>query len=155
MDKESSKANNDKLRAFTFDLQQSLRTPALSVNVAFYKRPLWTFNLTFHELATNQATCYMWDECTAGRGANQIASCIYNFIQLLPPENTKEIILYSDSCSGQNKNSHVSSMFFTLLEVCPWISKITHKFLVPGHTHMECDSDHALIEKMKKKLTFV
>ena len=148
-DKEDSKAGN-KIKTFAFDLQQCLRTPALSSNVAFYKRPLWTFNLTVHNLADNKATCYMWDECTGGRGANQIASCIYHFIQGLSRE-TEEIIMYSDSCSGQNKNSYISVMFFIVLEVCPWISKITHKFLVPGHTHMECDSDHALIEKMKKK----
>lgn len=28
---------------------------------------------------------------------------------------------------------------------------IEHKFLIPGHTHMEADSDHALIERKKKK----
>lgn len=28
---------------------------------------------------------------------------------------------------------------------------IDHKFLTPGHTHMECDTDHSIIEKKRKK----
>ncbi|KAK3933196.1 Vacuolar membrane-associated protein IML1 [Frankliniella fusca] len=31
------------------------------------------------------------------------------------------------------------------------VKKIDQKFLVPGHTHLECDSDHALIEEKKKQ----
>lgn len=31
------------------------------------------------------------------------------------------------------------------------MQEINHKFLVPGHTHMECDGDHSIIEKKKKK----
>jgi len=34
----------------------------------------------------------------------------------------------------------------------PNVNIINHKFLVPGHTHMECDVDHSLIEKQKKKI---
>lgn len=41
-------------------------------------------------------------------------------------------------------------MFFTILEKKTSIQQINHKFLVPGHTHMECDSDHSLIEKQMK-----
>lgn len=62
----------------------------------------------------------------------------------------QSVILYSDSCAGQNKNSFIFSMFFTVLKTKTSIQKIDHKFLVPGHTHMECDSDHSLIEKQKK-----
>ena len=66
-------------------------------------------------------------------------------------QNVTKITLYSDSCFGQNKNSHVCAMFFTALQKFPNISTIDHKFLVPGHTHMECDVDHSIIERLKKK----
>lgn len=42
-------------------------------------------------------------------------------------------------------------MFITFVQNNPHIDFIDHKFLEPGHTHMECDSDHALIERKKKK----
>lgn len=29
-----------------------------------------------------------------------------------------------------------------------------HKFLIPGHTHLECDVDHAVIERAKKRCKF-
>lgn len=66
--------------------------------------------------------------------------------------NTKHVVFYSDCCPGQNKNSYVATMFEIFAQMDSNITTIDHKFLVPGHTHMECDSDHALIEKKKKTL---
>lgn len=73
-------ARDDKTKAsFAFDLQQCLPTPCLTTSVSFYKRQLWSFNLTVHNLATDKATCYMWDETIAARSANEIASCLLSF----------------------------------------------------------------------------
>lgn len=51
----------------------------------------------------------------------------------------------------QNKNSFIATMFAIFMQLENNVSVIDHKFLVPGHTHMECDSDHAVIEKKKNK----
>ncbi|CAH1114891.1 unnamed protein product [Psylliodes chrysocephalus] len=93
----------------------------------------------------------MWDEATAGRGANQIASCLYKqLIDNLDPE-IKTLTFYSDTCAGQNKNSFLPIMFMLLMREIKSLENINHKFLEPGHTHMECDTDHSIIEKKKKK----
>lgn len=68
-DKTIVKENKPK-RAFEFDLQQCLPTPYLTTSVCFYKRQLWSFNLTVHDLGSNETTCFMWDETISGRGAN-------------------------------------------------------------------------------------
>ncbi|CAG4957072.1 unnamed protein product [Parnassius apollo] len=54
-----------------------------------------------------------------------------------------------DTCGAQNKNIHVAAMFLCISKLIPDI-RIDHKFLIPGHTHMECDSVHAQIEQKKK-----
>lgn len=148
-DKQASK-NNISKKTVTFDLQQCLPTPQLSSGITFYLRQLWTFNLTIHDCDDNQAYCFMWHEAIASRGANQIGSCLYQFLKNLPP-HVEEITLYSDSCAGQNKNSHIIAMYFALLKYHPTLKVINHKFLIPGHTHMECDGDHALIERTRKR----
>ena len=148
-DKRLSK-NDPKTKTVTFDLQQCLATPQLSSGVSFYLKQLWTFNLTVHDCDDDQAHCFMWHEAIAARGANQVGSCIHQFLNSIPSD-VEKITLYSDSCTGQNKNAHIVAMHFASLKSHPTLKIIKHKFLVPGHTHMECDGDHALIKKRKKK----
>lgn len=60
--------------------------------------------------------------------------------------------MYSDCCPGQNKNSIIMAMsLFFFLDQQETIEIIDHKFMVPGHSRMECDSDHAKIEKARKR----
>lgn len=144
-------AKEDPTKAvFAFDLQQCLPTPYLKTSVSFYKRQLWSFNLTVHNLASDEATCYMWDETIAARGANEIGSCLYHFLQNLGDE-VEEVTFYSDTCGGQNKNNIVAFMFLYILTQKPTLKTINHKFLVSGHSHMECDTDHSVIERAKKR----
>lgn len=145
--------NTQNMRVLVFDLQQVLPTPLLTCNEVFYKRQFSVYNLTVHDCTTGKSTHYMWDESIAKRGSIEIASCIYNILINMPPE-VKSVILYSDTCGGQNKNSNMIAMFMYLLKMHPTIETIDHKFLIAGHTHLECDSDHTLIEKKSKRSPF-
>ncbi|KAG8262867.1 hypothetical protein J6590_045066 [Homalodisca vitripennis] len=52
----------------------------------------------------------MWSELTGGRGSEQIASCIFKKIIDLP-DSVKQIVTYSDTFGGQNRNINIAVMF--------------------------------------------
>ncbi|KAB0797407.1 hypothetical protein PPYR_02376 [Photinus pyralis] len=57
----------------------------------------------------------------------------------------KHLRMYSDCCPGQNRNSFISAACLSVLQQSENLKIIDHKFLIPGHTHMECDMDHSII----------
>ena len=63
---------------------------------------------------------------------------------------TKHVVLYSDTCGGQNRNAGFSAMSLHAVNTLP-ISIIDHIFMESGHSKMECDSVHAAIETARKK----
>ena len=59
----------------------------------------------------------------------------------------EKLIVWSDGCGYQNRNTTVSNMYLDLsLE---YNITIEQKYLVSGHTQMECDSMHSTIERKR------
>jgi hypothetical protein len=72
-----------------------------------------------------------------------------NWIKQQNP-HVSAIIIYSDNCCFQNKNALLSNV---LIDFC-YMYKITveHRYLVVGHTHMECDCYHSCVEKATRNV---
>lgn len=134
--------------AFTFYLQKTLPTPYLTCSKVYYLRQLWTYNFGVHNLASGTGTMFMWSENEASRGSQEILSCLYRFISGLSP-HIKHIDAFSDNAGGQNKNKHIVKFWSFVVSNTP-VETIDHKFLVSGHSFMECDQDFTIIEKAKK-----
>lgn len=132
-----------------FDLQKTLATPSLTCKKVYYCRQLWTYNFCIHNICNGQAHMFMWHEGQGNRGCKEIASCIWKFIKTLP-STVKNLILYSDNCGGQNKSHYITKFWLYVVQKTQ-IEKIDHKFLIVGHSFMECDQDFGIIEKAKKK----
>ncbi len=134
--------------SFTFDLQSVLYTPCSSVSSLYYTRKLSVYNLTVYDQVSKDGSCYMWDQCNGQRGSCEIGTCLVKHIQSLP-RTCLQASFYSDSCGGQNRNKFiVGALRYALLS--SHVEAISIKFLVLGHTEMECDSMHSAIENSKK-----
>jgi len=135
----------------TFDMQNVLQLPVSEVGALYYKRKLVLHNFTVYDnTAPHKAQCYLWTETDGKRGANEIGSCLLRCLRSVN-ERVKHVTFFSDSCSGQNRNQFVCALLLYAVAVLP-IDVIDHKFLVPGHTMMECDSMHSSIEYARKHL---
>lgn len=130
------------------DLQQVLFTPTLTHSTMFYSRQLSNYNLCIH-IGDND-DCYMclWHEGIAGRGGNEVASCLFKVLTSQVTEKNK-IQIWCDNCAGQNKNKMVLTMLILLVKN-KIFKEISVKFLMSGHSFMACDRDFGLIEKRKR-----
>ncbi|KAK3922474.1 Replicase polyprotein 1a [Frankliniella fusca] len=146
--------SNDKVEVVVFDMQQCLPTPHLQTSVVFYKRQLWVYNLTLHICSSDKSVHNMWHEGEGERGPNQVGSALYHYLMTLP-EEVESVTLWSDTCGGQNKNSIITATLQTVLLHKKSLKTIDQKFLVPGHTHLECDRDHSIIESKKKQAAHI
>lgn len=134
----------------TFDLQGVLQIPSSDVSPMYYSRKLCTYNLTIYEMVPpNNAFCYVWTETNGKRGSLEIGTCLYQYIDQLS-ETVTEISLFSDTCSGQNRNQNISALLLYIVQTNPNVHVIEQKFLESGHSYMEVDSMHSSIEKAKK-----
>ena len=123
-DSQNSKTD-PRTAVITFNLQQNLPVPTLTHGPMFYLRQLWVYNFGIHDCSNNTAVMCMWDETIAGRGANEIISCLMKYISKLLPSN-RALTCYLDSCFGQNKNSEI---------ICFWTHLISQKRFTHIHTY--------------------
>ena len=108
-----AKSNPDVV-LLSFDLQQTLPTPHLSTGVMFYKRQMWTYNFGVHDGGNDQRTMYMWHEGTAARVSMEIGSCLLKHVSTMSMSAT-HLVLYSDSCGGQNRNIHLLCLYLHIV----------------------------------------
>nr|CAI5837196.1 unnamed protein product [Callosobruchus analis] len=135
----------------TVDLQKCLPTPLLTNSQSFYSLKLWTYNYTLYDSTNKITTCVMWDESKASRGANEMASGMLHWAQNNIQPHHREIIVWSDNCPSQNRNFIMVMAYVWILRQFPFLEVINHKYLLRGHTHLEVDACHALIERERKK----
>lgn len=131
---------------FTVDMQSVLLCPMLKASSIYYKKKLVVHNYTIYNLKTNDGFCFLWHEGEGGVTSNEFATILYDFIEnksdVKPGD---EVIIYSDGCGYQNRNVTLTNALLHLAKK----KEITliQKYLVPGHTQMECDSMHSTIER--------
>lgn len=138
----------------SFDLQAVLATPRSESVLLFYSRKYATYNFTVYESVSRRGQCFVWGEAEGRRGSNEIATCLHRYILSVDRRKASQvthIVMYCDSCGGQNRNRTVLAMLKYTLSLTKNVTQITVKFLLPGHTYMPADSMHATIERFTKR----
>lgn len=148
-DKMRSRLEDSKERVCTIDLQKCLPTPCLTNAQSFYKLKLWTLNFTVCDMTVGQTHCMVWNESTGKRGSNEIASGLLKYLSTLP-QDVQEVTFWSDNCAGQNRNVNILFFYTYVLHKFTHLKTVNHKFLLKGHTHMEVDVAHSVIEHKRR-----
>ena len=152
VDKERVRKNEDNhLEVIGFDLEKVIKIPKSQVSDFYYCPKISCYNFTVYSLKNNEATCYVWAEDEGKRGSNEIASCLYDFNTKCARNGITDVVYYSDSCGGQNKNMAISAMCLKTVNTTP-IETISHYYYECGHSQSECDNVHSRIEKHIKNM---
>ena len=99
---------------FDFNLEKSLPTPVLTTGIVYYKWQLWTYNFGLHDCKRDTACMHMWNESIASCGSCEIGSCIISHLKEMQTTATS-LVVYSDTCGGQNQNIHIVSMWMHIV----------------------------------------
>ena len=137
----------------TFDLEKTLPLPKLSIGEAFYLRQVWLYNAGIHMVKKDKDGAFfqIWTEDEGRRGVKEICSALYTFFTVSKScDSTTDLIAWSDSCAGQNKNFKMLC-FWQYLILTKHFRSIEHKFPIPGHTYLDSDRDFGKIEVAVKR----
>ncbi|KAG0724555.1 hypothetical protein GWK47_005032 [Chionoecetes opilio] len=144
---------NPNLKVVGMDLQQTLPCPRLSTGIAYYKCKLWLYNFCVYDLIEKQGTMFMWNETVAGRGSDEMASCLLNWLKIKVYQQKQDFLflrIFCDNCAGQNKN--INMLLMALQQVhMKRLFRVEFVFLKSGRSYLPCDRAFGSIEKWIRK----
>lgn len=97
---------------------------------------------------TKKGYCAVWPESLIGRSGNEMASAVHRLLKVILVDHPecRHLILWSDSCVPQNRNSIMAYSLQFLLDLCPQLCTITQRFCEPGHSSIQdVDNLHNII----------
>ena len=145
LEKEKDKKNEE--HVYTVDLQSLLLSPKSNCSALYYRRKLSVHNYCIYDLKNHDGFCYLWNETEGELTANEFASILTHFIESKLPlaNNSEKIVIFSDGCNYQNRCAVLSNALLYLAMRHGIV--IECKYLEKGHTQVECDSMHPIIER--------
>ncbi|XP_036322550.1 uncharacterized protein LOC118736606 [Rhagoletis pomonella] len=146
--KDKTLALNGEIHLITADLQALKLCPKLNASAAYYKTKLAVHNFTIYNLATKDVMCYWFDETEGDLKSSSFTNFYIDYITSILCEDPKPVVIYTDGCTYQNRNTVLSNALLRL--AMEYKVDIFHKYLEKGHTQMEVDSVHSVIERILK-----
>lgn len=133
--------------AVAMDFQKNLSMPNITTNDVYYKRQL-TLNLfNIHELSTSESYFFCYPETIAKKGSDEVSSFLHNYIFNMLDKNTRELVIFCDSCGGQNKNYTMFRFIHYVVHNAKRLDMIKIIFPIRGHSYLECDRNMGCINQ--------
>lgn len=151
----AASSNPEGIAFYTADLEKVIMLPRMEqFKLVMFTRRICAYNESFVPLASlrgqNKPIAAIWHEAVSGRKKEEIISTYYEFF--LQCRDYKNIILWLDNCSAQNKNWALLTFLIYIINSQEIECKqIDLYYFEPGHTYMAADSFHKLVEKSMKK----
>lgn len=133
------------LEAITYDMMKILLLPRLTTNIVYYKRQLNFYNFGIHIGSSGKGRFNTWLENEGSRGTQEVGSCLKKFIESITAP-VKTLILWSDSCGGQNRSIKLVLMMIYVLQHHSSLEKISLRYRLSGHSFLPNDSDFGDVE---------
>lgn len=151
-DRARQEKTNDKVKAaegtlfvISQDVQAVKVCPILNASALYFKTKLACHNFSIYEMRSHCARSYWFNETQADLTAPTFASCVVDFLKdKWNSEEKTPIVIWSDGCTNQNRNAIMANALLSFSK--EYGVEITQKFLEKGHTQMEVDAVHAMIE---------
>ncbi|CAH1969615.1 unnamed protein product [Acanthoscelides obtectus] len=139
---------------FSVDLQKVIMLPRLEMfKKAIFASRLIVYNESFvpvGKIRDFPPFAVLWHEGISGRHQEDIISAFNAF--LLHHRDVRNITLWLDNCSSQNKNWALFSFLVYIVNSTSISAETIHlNYFEPGHTFMSVDSFHHQVEESLKR----
>lgn len=145
---DQQRARDGLISHFSFDFAQNLTLPQCADQPGdLYFRSLrnvYLFGIV--DESKNVQTNYLVDEGEMAKGANEVISMLWHYLQGHRKTIKPKLVFNADNTVGQNKNNTLMR-FLAWLCVTKFVSEIEIKFMVVGHTHFLVDANFGHIKR--------
>ncbi len=129
----------------TYDMMKILLMPRLTTSIVYYLRQMNFYNFGIHIGSSGKGRFNTWLENEASRGTQEVGSCLKKSIATIAAP-VKTLILWSDSCGGQNRSIKLVLMLIHVLQHHPSLETISLRYRLSGHSFLPNDSDFGDVE---------
>jgi hypothetical protein len=149
---DQQKAKDGLISHFSFDFAQNLTLPQCSDQPGdlYFRslRNIYLFGIV--DESNNLQTNYLVDEGDMAKGANEVISMLWHYLQRHRKTIKPKLVLNADNTVGQNKNKTLMR-FLAWLCATKFVSEIEIKFMVVGHTHFLVDANFGHIKRLYQR----
>lgn len=136
----------EEIEAIAMNYQKNLPTPNISTNDVYYRRLSLTSYLltsTFYPTQSLFFTHTMRE--FARKGADDVCSMLCHFFTNVLDTKVRQLIVFCDSCAGQNKNYTVLHFLHYMVHQLERFETVKIVFPIRGHSYLECDKNMSLV----------